>query len=104
MRIPVDTMKISIVSLFNLVNTKNNIKETEGKNFKILIGSRGYDTFVTGLVPVLASHRMRQESSPTLQNSCALHDTKIHQKHHQESMKSSAFSMKNIDITRRKLF
>lgn len=34
-------------------------------------------TLTTGEDPVLASHRMRQESSPTLQNSCALHNIDI---------------------------
>lgn len=29
-------------------------------------------TFTAGLEPVRASHNIRQESSPTLQNSCAL--------------------------------
>lgn len=33
------------------------------------------NTLTTGLDPTRASHKMRQESSPTLQNSCALqHD------------------------------
>ena len=102
MRIPIDTMKISIMRLFNLVNTKkkNKIKITETKNFEILLRSRRYSTFVTGLVPVLASHSIRQESSPTLQNSCALvHKVKIYQKHHQNSE-----STKKYEIKRRRLY
>jgi hypothetical protein len=33
-------------------------------------------TLTAGSVPVRASHRIRQASSPTLQNSCALHSKK----------------------------
>uniref|UniRef100_A0A2P2KLH8 FVE n=1 Tax=Rhizophora mucronata TaxID=61149 RepID=A0A2P2KLH8_RHIMU len=38
-------------------------------------------TLITGLEPIRASHNMRQESSPTLQNSCALQQSyKFYQK------------------------
>lgn len=43
---------------------KINKRETEGNVVCI--------TLITGLEPTRASHNMRQESSPTLQNSCAL--------------------------------
>lgn len=54
---------------------------------------------MAGPVPVRASHSIRQESSPTLQNSCALHDKQKFTEKHQESfaLKKEAVSRSYLD-------
>ena len=55
------------------------LKEKRGKPQKVIIRKRIIKrkfTLTVGLVPTRASQNMRQESSPTLQNSCALQNTK----------------------------